>query len=93
MEYTETGGEENCPLPALPPELRNTMYEYLLTNEPAEGGAVTISRTATARPRRPSVLSVLQTCRQVRDEAQAIFYHENHLRICYDIPEPVNVTT
>lgn len=28
----------------------------------------------------------------MRDEAQAIFYHENHLRICYGNLAPVNVT-
>lgn len=60
VELTGTGGEESCPLLALPPEIRNTIYELLLIVKPTEGGEVTISRTFAARPRPPSVLSVLQ---------------------------------
>ncbi|KAK4542834.1 hypothetical protein LTR36_006210 [Oleoguttula mirabilis] len=82
MEPATDGAPASCPLPSLAPELRNIIYQMVLTVPPDDNGAVTISCASPSRNRDPSVLSILQTCRQARDEAQAIFYHNNHLR-CY----------
>ncbi|KAK5121256.1 hypothetical protein LTR85_005422 [Meristemomyces frigidus] len=79
---TQDDGQASCRLLALPPELRNNIFELVLTVQPDSGDAVTISHASRLDPPAPSVLAILQTCRQVRDEAQTVFYHANHLR-CY----------
>ncbi|KAK3710713.1 hypothetical protein LTR37_010132 [Vermiconidia calcicola] len=68
--------ETTCRLLALPAEIRSQIYEYVLY-VPTASGEVTI------RPSKaPSLLAILQTCRQIEDEAKCIFYNINHLRIC-----------
>ena len=68
--------ETTCRLLALPAEIRSQIYEYVLY-VPTASGEVTV-RPSQA----PSVLAILQTCRQIEDEAKCVFYHINHLRIC-----------
>ena len=79
----------------LTPELRNLIYDYVFTaaapptpimlpSHPAQHGTVInfVHNTSLKRllsPPPPSILSLLQTCRQIHDEASAIFYHINHL--------------
>ena len=78
----------------LPPELRNRIYEHIFYIEPTsdENGYsyVPISRDEQVYPDSPSVLALLQTCRQVLSEAEGIFYAINqvgyHAIAYYDDP-------
>ena len=73
----------------LPSELRNLIYEHVFTvplnsitlpSATTKEGMVDIVHDASIRePPPPSVLSLLQPCRQVYDEASGIFYHINHI--------------
>lgn len=68
---------------ALPPELRNRIYELILRVDSRDGkvSMVKLSRShAHARKRRPSVLRLLLVCRQIYVEARGIFYNINHLK-------------
>lgn len=67
-----------CHLLSLPPEIRNIIYTYVLY-VPTPSGRVTLTKSRTAI-RLPSALSILQTCYQIKNEAECIFYHINHLR-------------
>ena len=73
---------------SLPPEIRNSIYELVLTVEPNEAGFVTFSkRPATGNNAKThTAQAILQTCKQVYDEALHIFYSVNkvlfrHLRV------------
>lgn len=74
--------QARCQLLELPPEIRNIIYEFTLTVQPSKDGTVTISKTPQTGSCKSTVLGVLQTCHQIRNEAQTIFYHANQLR-CY----------
>lgn len=63
----------------LPAELRNRVYGYLFT----AGEDVWLARDSASDRRKPaSRLGLLQTCRQIHDEAEAMPYALNHL--CVD---------
>ncbi|KAK4542832.1 hypothetical protein LTR36_006208 [Oleoguttula mirabilis] len=70
----------------LPPELRNRIYEQHLTlrdgrhhwyREPHEVPVRYIAHGYA----KPTVLALLQTCRQIRREAEAIFFSANRLEV------------
>ena len=61
----------------LSPELRNRIY-HLVLHIP---GLQLVKSDQLPPSAPPSVLSLLQTCRQIRDEAQGIFYACNELRL------------
>ncbi|KAI7158443.1 hypothetical protein KC343_g15005 [Hortaea werneckii] len=63
---TAESSQKPCGLLELPPELRNNIYE--LCFEPVDDGGHT-SFTATTPPE----LAILQTCRQIHDEANQIY--------------------
>ena len=70
---------------ALPPELRNRIYELLLRVERSDGKVSIVKLSSShfhnhARQRGLSVLSLLLVCRQVNEEARGVFYNLNHLR-------------
>ncbi|KAK5121261.1 hypothetical protein LTR85_005427 [Meristemomyces frigidus] len=71
-----------CLLLALPPELRTQIWTYLLCSTANLDGVVRVKhRPKHYKTRRPShtVLTVLQTCHQIRAEAEGLFYHLNHI--------------
>ncbi len=81
------------PLLALPPELRNRIYEYVLYVVPTPDARNETSSVILSRPqprwldyeaeqesrhrRVPSVLSLFRVSRQVREEAEPLFYGTN----------------
>lgn len=70
-----------CRLFALPAEIRNHIYDLSLTVLPTEpNSAVKITRTPPSSEK-PTILSLLQTCRLINEEAHSIFYHNNTLQI------------
>lgn len=81
-----TGAQLTSRLLSLPPELRNTIYEYVL-DVPRGGKRRTLlkrrsnigdSASRRKSPKR-SVLTLLQTCRQIYNEARCMFYWINTL--------------
>lgn len=64
----------------LPPELRNRVYTYAFTIQ-TEDGEVDLANRSTIGKRGGSHLHILQTCRQIHEEAQCIFYAINNLSI------------
>ncbi|KAK5121262.1 hypothetical protein LTR85_005428 [Meristemomyces frigidus] len=72
--------QTKCHLLALPPELRNYIYELVLTVRHRNfQDTVCISRRIPERWS-ATVLAILRSCKQINKEADAIFYHVNHLR-------------
>lgn len=72
------------------PELRNRVYKYALTVPCEQTERVEIKKHAqcSALSCSCTVLAILQICTQVHEEAQAIFYDENHLGISgKELPE------
>ena len=63
---TAEGSQEPCGLLELPPELRNNIYEFCF--EPV----VNDKRTSFNAPTPPE-FAILQTCRQIHDEAMQIY--------------------
>ncbi|KAK3708755.1 hypothetical protein LTR37_011276 [Vermiconidia calcicola] len=73
--------QAHCRLFALPAEIRNDIYSLVLTSPWPAKGALALTPT----PRDPStltVLSLLQTCRLINDEACGLFY-STHIRVIY----------
>lgn len=68
---SELSSQDNCPFFRIPPELRNRIYEDVLY-VPTESKCIAIVH-ARETSGAPSVLRLLLTCRQVRDEAEGIF--------------------
>ncbi len=66
---------------SMPPEIRNEIYKHILTVPINDQGTVEVT-DEPEHPEQPTVLSILQTCRIVNDEAKGLFYHVNpiHLR-------------
>lgn len=60
-----------CYLLELAAELRNRIYEYVLIKDKT----ITVSRHRIAQP------GLLRTCRQIREEARAIYYCRNAFKI------------
>ena len=68
------------PLFSLPDELRMLIYDNLLL---AGEGDVDVLRICCEDTQdSPSIMSILRTCRRALDEAEAIFYEINRLRMC-----------
>ena len=61
---------------AFPPELRNEIYTFLVLLACDSSGLVRLVKRDGPRDsaRRPSVLSILQTCKIVQSEAEELFY-------------------
>lgn len=101
--------EKPSPFLALPPELRNRIYEYTLSVENCTIKNYTIRNRRNrelpnhwardfskrwTRVSKPLVLAILQTCHQIHDEAQCIFYCINTLLIkARDIAEFLHATS
>jgi hypothetical protein len=79
--------EPSLLLTKLPLELRTLIWEFALqvppTNANDNHGIVWLTPDPRARP---SVLTLLLTCQQIKREAEAIFYRINRLAI--EIPDP-----
>ena len=72
--------ENVCTLLSLPPEIRNVIYELVFTSaENDEFGFVNVKRRS--KDTVPSVLSVTRTCKQIHNEAPAIFYSAHYINI------------
>jgi len=83
-----------CRLLTIAPEIRNRVYEFVFT---IATGDVTARLCCIRNPitrhgghhanlTSPSVLVLLQTCRQILNEAECIFFHVNHFEIdCYAV--------
>lgn len=61
---------ENSPLARLPAELRTSIYETALVQEKP----ISLSKRPISKSEIPSFAALLQTCRQIRTEATAVFY-------------------
>ena len=69
---------------SLPPEIRNRIYDYHLIMNDARHGRPTkvqISNISTTYYKQRSALALLQTCHQIHDEAEGIFFATNHLQV------------
>jgi hypothetical protein len=71
----------------IPAEIRNAIYELIFQFQPSQDNGPEERPTVTVTPdrrndanRKPSVLDLLTTCRQVHYEAETMFYGLNHLR-------------
>lgn len=62
---------QSCRLLALPPELRNRIYEFSLV---AEAGHITVTLSTKQPP-------LLHTCTQIRAEAKSMWYNSNRFQI------------
>lgn len=72
----------------LPLELRTLIWEFTLQVPPTNANDKHDIVWLTPDPRsRPSVLNLLLTCRQIKREAEDIFYRVNRLAI--EIPDPL----
>ncbi|KAK3115915.1 hypothetical protein LTR53_004246 [Teratosphaeriaceae sp. CCFEE 6253] len=79
-----TNPQIKCRLMGLPAELRNGIYQFVLTLAPDDRDHVAISDRPSSyggTPPGSTVLSLLWTCRQVNDEALGFFYSLDRLRI------------
>ncbi|KAK5121224.1 hypothetical protein LTR85_005390 [Meristemomyces frigidus] len=71
-----TQDPSHCRLLNLPPEIRNRICGYVLVDE----GIVTLKQREVGQAyATANRLAILQSCRQVLGEAEALFYLENHL--------------
>lgn len=73
--------QDRCYLLELPPELRNRIYEYFFAVKPGTDGTVGFGGRRAEEHKPFSVLSILQTCRQLLSECVCIFFHAHHLHI------------
>ena len=81
MAVTQRHRQTPCRLLTLPAEIRIRIYDYVLYVPTADGKLTLVKRRQRVSDNEPySVLAILQTCRQIRNEAEAVFYHINHLR-------------
>lgn len=68
-----------CHFSRLPREIRDQIYDLVLTIKPDEHGEVRLLKDRWCI--RPSALALLETCRTIHKEAEEIFYKMNHLHI------------
>ncbi|KAK5124259.1 hypothetical protein LTR85_001962 [Meristemomyces frigidus] len=68
-----TTAQQSCVLLALPPELRNHIYSDVLST----GDVVVIHENGT----KPALPPLLQTCRQIRNEALQLYHASNIFRV------------
>lgn len=73
--------QTQCRLFNLPPELRNEIYTLVFAVPPNNFGRIALSNSSRHTPDKPTVLSILQSCRLIRDEAEDLFYNTHHLEI------------
>lgn len=77
--------QQQSRLLSLPAEIRNRIYHYVLAVNKSKHGednvAAVVHDTCFYRHDGPSVLSMLQTCKQLHNEAEAIFYTINWLEL------------
>lgn len=82
-----TTPQSECCLLALPPELRTAIRESTLY----------VGKVYLVEPNKhgvPPVRPILQTCRQIRDEAQPIYYQINEIQTHVDmLPRPIRVSS
>lgn len=64
---------------SLPPELRVKIYSYLFATALNKDGRITMISSFYSQPPRPTVLSILQTCKLIRNEAEDLFYSAHTL--------------
>lgn len=67
--------QSDCHFFRIPPELRNRVHEDLLY-VPTRNSCIAIVHESETSGK-PTVLRLLLTCRQVRDEAEGIFYSQS----------------
>lgn len=68
---------ETSPFLKLPAELRKCIYELALIKQ----GPITVDR----KKRKLGISPLLQTCRQIRAEASAIYFGRNTFKVGYDL--------
>jgi hypothetical protein len=68
----------------LPPELRQEIYRLIFNVSPTPDGTVRQQRHSKPHPNKPTVLSILQTCALIRNEAEDLFYNKHHIKIVQD---------
>ncbi|KAK4953533.1 hypothetical protein LTR10_008131 [Elasticomyces elasticus] len=85
---------DHSPLLSIPPELRNSIYGLVLHLQPDDDGYVTTSDhpSSIGGTGGHSVLNILRTCRQIRDEAAGVFYSSNKLHVGYRHEDPSHDT-
>lgn len=85
---TDPNPQTRCPLIKIASELRNYIYTLVLSVRPNERRTILITKTPN-HPEVPTVLTLLQTCRLIRNEAQGLFYsiQRLELRARDNIPE------
>lgn len=81
ISKTAPNPQTQCRLFSLPAELRNEIYTLVFAVPQNASGRVVLSHTSHHTPAKPTVLSILQTCRLIRDEAEDLFYNIHHLEI------------
>jgi len=85
--------QPQCRLLTIAPEIRNQVYDLLFTIATGDDSVKLCSirnpitrHSHPANLTSPSVLVLLQTCRQVLNEAECIFLHINHFELdCYAV--------
>ncbi len=75
--------QSQCPIFNLPPELRNYIWELALAVPvtPVKRGTAKVQLSKAHISRRSSVLSLLQTCRLINNDAYGLFYSNHHLEV------------
>ena len=76
--------DDGCTLLSLPPEIRNTIFGYVLAIDSHEyDGHIKIGRRLKSGNNRTtcSVQALLQTCRQTYNEAAGMYYLVNHITV------------
>ncbi|KAK3624618.1 hypothetical protein LTR56_014380 [Elasticomyces elasticus] len=70
--------QQNSRLLSLTPELRNCIYHSVFCISDEDDMVVLAHLTTSTKS---SVLAILQTCRQILNEAEALFFHLNHFTL------------
>jgi len=86
-----TSPQSDCLLFKLPAELRNKIYELALHVQSSTEAAIITRRPRN--PKSPTVLGLLQTCKQINSEAAGIFYSTNELMLHTDDDGPRSTRT
>ncbi len=78
---------ELCPIFRLPPELRNCVYPYVLSQDETinimlDRGTPRMKNTM----RKDQPLALTATCRAIKDECRRLFYTVNNFRILWSAP-------
>ena len=73
--------QTECRIFGLPPELRNEIYLLVFAVPTNKRGTVIVSNSSLHMLAKPTVLSILQTCRLIRNEAEGLFYNKHDIEI------------